>query len=60
MRTPAVTDTTMSKTTVSVKHVSRTATSLRGATLSRCAKCCESLIRHATTSNSAAIEAMGR
>ena len=59
-KTPAVTETVMSKTTVSVKHVRSTATSLRGATRSKCAKCCESLMFQATTSRSAAREAMGR
>jgi hypothetical protein len=56
---PATTPTTMSNTTVAVKQVSSTSTSLRGAVCSTCTKWRTSLIRQATTSSSAAIAASG-
>jgi hypothetical protein len=58
--TPAVTAMTMSKSTVSVKQVSSTATSLFGATLMVCTKCSTSDMFHATSSSNAARLAMGR
>ncbi len=58
--TPTDTATTMSKTTVSAKQVTRTSTSLPGATRSTCATCLASDMFHATSSSSAASAAIGR
>jgi hypothetical protein len=57
--TPTETATTMSKMTVRPKQVSRTVTSLRGATRRMWVKCFISLMFQATTSRRAAMEAMG-
>lgn len=56
---PATTPTTMSNTTVAVKQVISTSTSLRGAMCSTCTKWRTSLMRQATTSSRAAIAASG-
>ena len=51
---------TMSKTTVSVKQVRNTSTSLSGAVFSRCRALGASLMFQATTSSSASMPDMGR
>ena len=57
---PTDTAMTMSKSTVRPKQVSSTATSLLGATRTMCTKCFTSDMFQATSSSSAASDAIGR